>query len=163
MVRRVFFSFHFERDSWRAAQVRNSWVTKPDREVAGYLDAAGWEKVKKQGDQAIKRWINNQLNGTTVTAVLIGAETSNRKWVDYEIKQSRIRGNGLLGVYIHKLKDKDRKTGKKGVNPFDLWYTTKDGRKVYFSKIYSTYDWVDNDGYNNLGDWVEKAAKKAGK
>ncbi len=39
MARRVFFSFHYERDVWRAGQVRNSWVTK-DREEAGFWDAA---------------------------------------------------------------------------------------------------------------------------
>lgn len=43
MARRVFFSFHYERDAWRAAQVRNSWVTKPDREAAGFWDAVAWE------------------------------------------------------------------------------------------------------------------------
>jgi len=34
MARKVFFSFHYERDIWRASIVRNSWVTKPDREAA---------------------------------------------------------------------------------------------------------------------------------
>ena len=163
MIRRVFFSFHYERDIWRANTVRNSWVTKPDREAAGFVDATVWEKVKKQGDAAIKRWINNQLHGTSVTAVLIGAKTSTRKWVVYEITQSHARGNGLLGVYIHKRKDKDRRTDKKGANPFDLWYTTKDGKKVYLSEIYSTYDWVNDEGYKNFGDWIEEAAKNAGK
>jgi len=38
MARRVFFSFHYERDNWRAGQARNSWVTK-DRESAGFWDA----------------------------------------------------------------------------------------------------------------------------
>lgn len=47
MARKVFFSFHYERDVWRAAQVRNSWVTKPDRETAGFWDSASWEEVKK--------------------------------------------------------------------------------------------------------------------
>lgn len=32
MARRVFFSFHYERDIWRANQVRNRWITK-DREA----------------------------------------------------------------------------------------------------------------------------------
>jgi hypothetical protein len=54
MARRVFFSFHYERDIWRASQIRNSWVTKPDREYAGFWDAASWEEVKKKGDEAIK-------------------------------------------------------------------------------------------------------------
>ena len=39
-------------------QVRNSWVTKPDREAAGFWDAASWEEVKK-GDEAVKRWIRD--------------------------------------------------------------------------------------------------------
>lgn len=55
MARKVFFSFHYERDVWRAGQVRNSWVTKPDRDTAGFWDSASWEEVKKKGDAAIKK------------------------------------------------------------------------------------------------------------
>jgi hypothetical protein len=88
MATRVFFSFHYERDIWRASQIRNSWVTKPDREAAGFWDAAAWEEVKKKGEEAIKRWIDKQLGGTSVTVVFIGAETSERKYVQYEINQS---------------------------------------------------------------------------
>jgi hypothetical protein len=163
MARRVFFSFHYERDIWRASQVRNSWVTKPDREAAGFWDAAAWEEVKKKGEEAVRRWVNRQLEGTSVTVVLIGAQTSKRKYVIYEIKRSYEKGNGLLGVYIHKLKDKDGRADYKGKNPFDNLYIEKDGRKVYLSEIYPTYDWVGDDGYNNFGDWVEKVAKKAGR
>jgi len=158
MVRRVFFSFYYERDIWRASQVRNSWVTKPDREAAGFVDAASWEKIKKQGDEAIKRWINNQLKGTSVTAVLIGAETSGRKWVRYEIRKSHENGNGLFGVYIHNMKDADGKTDKKGKNQFG-----KIDGEHFFWELYPTYDGVDKHGYKDLGDWVEKAAKEAGK
>lgn len=105
MARRVFFSFHYEKDIWRASQVRNSWVTKPDREAAGFWDAASWEEIKKKGDEAVKRWIRDQLNGTSVTVVLIGTETSERRYVQYEIEQSWERNNGLIGVYIHNIKD----------------------------------------------------------
>ncbi len=162
MARRVFFAFHFERDIWRACQVRNSWVTK-DREEAGFWDAADWEKVKKEGDEAIKRWIKSQLNNTSVTAVLIGAETSSRPWVDFEIIESYNRGNGLLGIYIHNIKDKDGYTDSKGTNPFSHIHIDQNGKRIYLSDIYPTYDWVNDKGYENLGDWVEKAAKNAGK
>jgi hypothetical protein len=161
MARRVFFSFHYERDIWRASQVRNSWVTKADREAAGFWDAASWEEVKKKGEEAIKRWIDKQLDGTSVTVVLIGAETSDRKYVQYEIIQSYKKGNGLLGVYIHNLKDKNGQTDRKGSNPFDYIYIDQNGKKVYFSQMYPTYDWINDDGYSNLGDWIEKAAIKA--
>jgi len=163
MARRVFFAFHYERDNWRAGQVRNSWVTKPDRETAGFWDAAEWEKIKKQGNDAIKRWINSQLEGTSVTVVLIGAETASRDWVIYEIKKSYQKGNGMLGVYIHNMRDRYGSTDIKGPNPFANLYIEKNGRKVYLSELYPTYDWVNDNGYQNLGTWIEEAAKKAGK
>jgi len=162
MARRVFFSFHYKRDIWRAEIVRNSWVTKPDREAAGFLDTAEREKLKRQGKEVVKRWIDKQLEGTSVTAVLIGAETSSRKWIKYEIEKSYERGNGLLGIYIHNIEDKDGNTDTKGNNPFDN--ISQDGKKEYLSKIYYiSYDWVNDDGYNNFGKWVERAALKAGR
>jgi MTH538 TIR-like domain (DUF1863) len=163
VARRVFFSFHYERDIWRASQVRNSWVTQPDRQEAGFWDSASWEEVKKKGDDAIKRWIERELQGTSVTAVLVGAETNTRQYVDFEIEQSHKRGNGLLAIYIHKLKDRFGYTDTLGNNPFDFWSTTVNGQKTFFSDLYSTYDWVNDDGYSNFADWVKKAAKNAGR
>jgi len=160
MVRRVFFSFHYERDVWRSGQVRNSWVAKPDRETAGFIDAASWEEVKKKGEDAIKKWIADQLNGTSVTIVLIGAETASRDWVMHEIKESYKKGNGLLGMRIHDIKDQNQRKDSMGENPFDKLYIEENGVKKYLSQIYQTYDWINNDGYNNLGKWVEAAAPK---
>lgn len=151
MARRVFFSFHYEQDGWRASQVRNSWVTKPDREAAGFWDAVAWEEVKKKGREAIERWIDKQLDGTSVTVVLIGTETSDREYVQYEINQSWDRNNGLIGIYIHNLKNKDGLKSSKGSDPFlTLGY-----------KGIKTYDWVSDNGYENLGDWVEAAYNHA--
>jgi hypothetical protein len=159
MARQTFFSFHYERDVWRAGQVRNSWVTK-DRKAAGFWDAAKWEEVKKKGEAAIHKWIDDQLLGTSVTVVLIGAETSKRDYVGYEIEASHTRKNGLLGIYIHQMKDQNSKTDAKGKNPFDN-HTLKDsdGKIV----TYPTYDWLDNNGREKMGDWIEAAAKKAGR
>lgn len=149
MARRVFFSFHYERDVWRASVVRNSWVTQPDRGTAGFFDAGMWEEAKKKGDAAIKKLIDDALLGTTVTAVLIGAETSSRTYVKYEIDQSIARGNGLLGIRIHNIKDTAGKTDAWGANPLPSGY--------------AVHDWVNDNGYVNLGTWVEAAAKQAGK
>ena len=161
MARRVFFSFHYERDIWRANQVRNSWVTKPDRETAGFWNAASWEEVKRKGKEAIERWINRELEGTSVTVVLVGAETNTREYVDYEIKQSHSRGNGLVAIYINNMRDNKANTDLRGDNPFDYWQVTVDGQDRKFSTIYSTYDWVYNDGYRNLGVGEKTAAKNA--
>jgi len=162
MARRAFFSFHYENDVWRANIVRNSWVTKDSKEAAGFIDAADFEEVKKGGDAAIKKWIRDQLYGTTVTVVLLGSETSKREYVKYEIEQSYERGNGLLGIYIHKIKDKNGNTSSKGSNQFGEIGKDKNGNSVYFS-TFPCYDWIDDDGYNNMGKWIEAAAQKAGK
>lgn len=149
MARRVFFSFHYERDVWRGSIVRNSWVTKPDRESAGFFDAGMWEEAKKKGDAAIKKMIDDAMVGTTVTAVLIGSETASRAYVKYEIGQSVARGKGLLGIRIHNIKDMAGRTDSLGANPLPSGYPV--------------HDWVSDDGYTNLGVWVEAAAKRAGR
>jgi hypothetical protein len=98
MARRVFFSFEYS-DVSRAMVVRNSWVAQ-GKEAAGFVDAADFEKLKQQGDEAVKRWIDGQLMNTSVTVVLVGAQTCSSRWVTYEIAASKERGNGLLGIDI---------------------------------------------------------------
>jgi hypothetical protein len=144
----VFFSFHYERDVTRAAVVRNSWVTH-DRQEGVFFDAGIWEEAKKKGDAAIKKMIDDALTGTSVTTVLIGSDTANRRWVKYEIDQSIARGRGLLGVRIHGIKDFNGRTEFPGANPLPARY--------------GVYDWVLNDGYNNFAKWVEEAARAAGR
>lgn len=159
MARRTFFSFHYNNDNWRAGIVRNSWVTK-ERAAAGFFDSADWEEVKEKKDADIEKWIDGQLTGTSVTVVLIGEKTYGRKWVNYEITASwKKRGNGLIGIYVHQIKDQNQKTTSKGKNPFEQW-TFKRGDRVIHIPV---YDWVNDDGYNNMGDWIEEAAKSAGK
>ena len=151
MARRVFFSFHHEGDILRIGQIRNSGLTKLGIEEASFIDNAEWESVKQRGKGAIQNWIDDQLKGTSVTVVLIGTDTSDREWVEYEIKESFKRGNGLIGIFIHNVKDLNGKTAKKGKNPI-----TK-----YRIRNIKTYDWVRDDGYGNLNQWVENAYKQA--
>jgi hypothetical protein len=152
--RKIFFSFHYERDSWRAGQVRNSNVVASEDEY-GFIDGADWESIKKKGNAAIERWIDDQLENTSVTVVLIGAETASREWVQHEILKSWNRGNGLVGIRIHNITDQDRKTDVAGRNPFDD-FKLLDG--TVLSSVCRTYDWVTDDGRKNLGEWANDAA-----
>lgn len=161
MARRVFFSFHYQRDIWRVCQIRNAWVTKPNLEEAGYVDHATWEQLERQGEEAINRWIDRQLNGSSVTAVLIGKETSERKWVRREIEKSYEKGNGLVGIYIDGVRDKGGCTDDRGKNPLSIYRRKSDGKLL--SEVYPVCDWVRDDGRSNFGDWVERAAKIAGR
>ena len=114
MTRKVFYSFHYEKDYWRTSQVRNIGVVEGNVPVHDNK----WEEVKGGGDSAIKKWISEQLHGRTCTIVLVGAETANRKWVKYEICESWKKGMGVVGVRIHKLLDSDSKASPCGGNPF---------------------------------------------
>ena len=102
MARKVFFSFHYEEDINRSMVVRNSWVTQW-KEVSGFIDKAEFEKVKKEGKEAICRWIDKQLVGTSVTVVLIGKETLNRPFVQYEISEvNRWKSIHRLHSYVYR-------------------------------------------------------------
>jgi hypothetical protein len=162
MARRVFFSFHFDRDNWRVAQVRNSWVVRPGDSAQPFLDKAEWEAIERQGKAAIRTWIDNQMKGTSVTAVLIGQETAGREWVEYEIKKTVEDGKGLLGIYIHGLKDRNQSTDWKGSNPFERMYVKVGSSQQPLSNFYPTYDWVADKGYENLPRWIDAAAQAAG-
>ncbi len=162
MARKVFFSFHYDNDVWRANVVRNSWVTKPDTATAGFMDAADFEELKRKGDAAVKRWIDDQLIGTSVTAVLIGSETLQRPFVQYELQKSYERGNGIIGIYINDIKDsKGNTTTRCSIYGVELGKDEK-GSTMYFSSV-KVYDWTADKGYDNFGNWVEDAAKAAGK
>lgn len=146
MSRRVFFSFKYK-DVYRAMVVRNSWVTK-GKEAAGFVDAAEFEKIKRKGDSAIKISIDRQLEGTSVTVVLVGEKTCRSRWVKYEIEKSIEKGNGLLGIDISKIKNLHGNTSE---------------RCGEIPRGYKFYLWNKDDGYNNMGDWIEKASKEAGR
>jgi hypothetical protein len=161
MARRVFFSFHYKRDIFRVSQIRNSGVIKGSYERSGFIDHADWESLERQGDEAIKCWVNGQLNGASVTVVLIGTETFDRPWVNYEIHQSYADGKGMIGVFIHQLKDpRTWLPDHKGRNPFENIYITNSNPRRYLSELYPTYDWVSDNGYVNFANWVEAAAQR---
>jgi|SRR5579859_1680233 len=118
MARRVFFSFYYQDViDFRANVVRQHWLTKPNRESAGFFDASIWGNATRAGDASIKKLINSGLDGTSVTCVLIGSETYARRWVRYEILKSFRRGNSILAVHINAIKGRDQRIKPKGPNP----------------------------------------------
>lgn len=140
--------------------VRNRWVTYGNQMLSGIIDHAEFEKIERQGDVAIKRWIDNQLNNTTATVVLIGADTLNRRYVQYEICESIKRRNAIIGVYINNVRDLNGSFSNP-CNKHTIIGYYNDGRPAYFDEVADgIYDYVYEDGYSNLDLWVEKAVVK---
>jgi hypothetical protein len=154
VARKVFFSFHYERDVWRVSQVRNSQTILSSFEETQFLDKAHWEQVKAGGQGAIQRWIDNQLIGTSCTIVLIGNATSERQWVHYEISKSWEGGSGLFGIYIHDLQNSQGFTDRTGLNPFNQERFTNKYGVEYKPR---TYNWVNDNGRSNVANWIELA------
>ncbi|WP_440235049.1 TIR domain-containing protein [Brevundimonas diminuta] len=158
MARKVFFSFHYDRDVRRVVQVRNSWVVRPGGEAPPFYDKAEFEQAKSRAG-GIEKWIESQLAGTSVTVVLYGRETYDRDWVRHEIKRSYELNKGLLAIDIHQIKDPSSGVDQPGRNP--LSYFTVDGKPM--SSLYANYDWVRDNGYANMPAWIEAAARAAGR
>ena len=155
-MRRVFFSFHFARDAWSVGQIRNSWIANRQHGSQTFLDKAQWEQVKRSGDRAIQSWIDRQMDGTSVTVVLIGPQTLGRKWVQYEIDRSLRNGKGLLGITMEGM------TQSNGMA--DNW-TRYESYGPFAGPLRSApiYSWKSDNGRGNLGAWVETAARKVGR
>ena len=158
MARKVFFSFHFDADHWRASQVRNMGA------LEGNVPCSDnhWEAIKRGGDAAIKRWIGEQLYGKSCAVVLVGAQTASRRWVIHEIEEAWNAGKGVVGICVHNLKDRNGTHANKGPNPFDQ-LTLNNGRKRLSSlvNLYDPNGWASTDVYAlikaNIADWVEEA------
>ncbi|WP_152270603.1 TIR domain-containing protein [Agriterribacter humi] len=154
--RQIFYSFHFDNDVFRVQQIRNMGVLEGNEPVS----VNEWETVKRGGDASVKRWIDDTMKYKSCLAVLVGAETSYRKWVKYEIEKAWNDGKAVVGIYIHNIKCPRAGICRQGSNPFEQIFL-KDGRrlsslvKCYNPNSYTAY----NDIASNLENWIEDAIK----
>ena len=148
-ARRIYFGFDYEDvKTFRANVVRNHDVIKRDIEGVGFFDASIWEDAELHGAAAVKKLINAELENTSVTCILIGTGTWQRRWVRYEILKSYHRDNLLFGVHINSIRDKNQQTFLQGSNPFDFlgFVVSVDGKTL----TYYEHDGKEWKIYNDL-------------
>lgn len=152
--RQIFYSFHYANDVFRVQQIRNIGALEDNKPVS----ANDWETVRRGGDNAIQKWIEDNMKYRSCVVVLIGEKTAQRHWVKYEIEKAWQDGKGLLGIHINNLKDPKTGNCSKGSNPFDQFtFRDKDGKiKTIPCKTPSATD-AYNDIKNNMESWVEEA------
>ena len=152
MARKIFYSFHFDNDVFRVQLIRNMGALAGNEPVT----ANQWEEVKRGGTKAIERWIDDNMAGKSCVVVLVGSETAERPWVQYEITKAWRDGRGLIGIYIHNLRCPRTGTCWQGTNPFRQFNI--DGQPM--DQIVPCYDPYQFDAYNsirgNLDRWVEE-------
>lgn len=150
----VFLSFCYKDDVTRVQQIRNMGTVIEGQPL---LSSNDFETIKRQGDTAIRRWIDDQLKYKQCLIVLIGKNTADRPWVQYEIRKAYEMGKPMFGIYIHNLKGLTG-VSSKGSDPF---------AKIFGAgHHYACYDpsHYDIDGYrayntinNNIERWIELA------
>ena len=156
--RQVFYSFHYKPDCWRASQVRSIGFVEgnkaaPDNE---------WEKITSAGGDAIKKWINDQMKYRSCSVVLVGNKTADRKWINYEIVKSWNENMGLVGIYIHGLKNSDGYISEKGNNPFDYINYGDTGKKLStIVKCYNPTGKNSKERYAWISQYISAAVEEA--
>lgn len=156
--RQVFFSFEYNKDCWRAGQVRN--MGKVDS--SSTFSDNDWEEVKEKTDAKIKEWIDAQMAKRSCLVVLIGETTSGRKWINYEIEKAYELNKGIVGVYIHNLKDSDGDQTSQGSNPFYQIYIGDKNERLSkyvtcFDSTYKSSQYVYDDISQNIEQLIEDA------
>lgn len=147
--RQIFYSFHYDNDVFRVQQIRNMGALEENKPVS----VNQWEEVKKGGDPAIKKWIDDNMKYRSCIVVLVGKETAKRKYVKYEIEKAWKEGKGLFGIYIHNLNCPKNGVCEKGNNPFDE-FTLPNGKKL--SSVISCYNPSSFNAYKDIKDNIEK-------
>lgn len=157
----VFFSFEYNKDNWRAATVKEMGSV----DNSSTFSSNEWEKVKSQSDIAIKRWINGQMAVRSCVIVLVGETTASRKWIQYEIQRACELNKGIVGVYIHSLKNVLGQQGMKGRNPFDQFQITDGGRLsdhvTCYDPVFSNSQFAYADIKKNLPGLIESAIEQS--
>lgn len=156
MARKIFTSFHYIPDNWRASQVRNMGKIEGN----SIATTNKWEEVTKGGDKAIEKWIDDNMSGKSCVVVLVGEKTADRKWIDYEIEKAWKENRALLGIHIHNLKDSSENQASKGGNPFKGFSVSgKDLSSIVkcYDPPYTSSQNVYNHIKDNIEDWIEEA------
>ena len=152
--RQLFYSFHYKPDNWRASQVRNIGTVEGNKPTSDN----DWETITKGGDNAIKRWIDSQMQYRSCTVILVGNKTANRKWINYEIVKSWDDGKGVVGMCIHGLQNREGFVSRKGANPFTYINYGKTGKKL--SQIVKCYDPAGSNS-KEMYAWIKKHLSNA--
>jgi MTH538 TIR-like domain (DUF1863) len=160
VARRVFFSFHYQKDIWRVNQVRRSGEFTEVEGSDTFYDNSLWEATKKKGEAALKKLIQDGLHNSSVTTALAAHETWKRPWVRYELIKSFERGNGLITLWIHNAKNQDQQTTTKGHDPYDcLWFELSVDGKTARTKYYDGANWFAYETISSVK--LPKVAKDA--
>lgn len=157
--RKIFPSYDWSEDVWRVNQIINMPIVY-GKEKMGFIKGIENETIK-QGDAAIRSWIDTNMKGCSCYILFVGEKTHTSRWVKYEMELSYIRKMGKLIIKLDGMLNQYGESCKGGIDPY--WkhgmYTDK------YSDLYSVkeYYWIENNGVQNIGTWIDMACRQIGR
>ena len=97
MARRVFISYQ-HKDQMKAKGF--NLMSYADNIDVSFVGRHLLDPVDSTSPDYIRAKVREQISGTSVTVVLLGRDTADSSWVDWEIEESNNKGNGLLGIRL---------------------------------------------------------------
>jgi len=95
--RQIFVSYHHSNDQWYYDEFSRIFDNAYDVVKDNSLDRA---IDSDDSDYVMRRIRENYITGTSCTLVLCGAQTQQRKYVDWEIKATLDKSHGLIGINL---------------------------------------------------------------
>ncbi|MBL7890699.1 MAG: TIR domain-containing protein [Bacteroidia bacterium] len=155
---KVFVSYHHANDQYYRNLFENLFTNIYDIMVAKSVQIGEIDSTLKT--ETIRQKIRDEyLRDSTVTVVLIGSQTWQRKHVDWEISSS-IRDtqlnarSGLLGIFLPSHPDYNKEKYNPNIIPPRLY----DNAKCEFANL---YDWNTNP--NTVQSWIHEAFERRNK
>lgn len=141
---RVFISYYYKRDNDIAKQIIE--IVNHDR----FNQFTVIQEEKKNHDcQEIKRWVDDQLEKTQITIILISRKTLERRYVSYELRKSVKKGKTIIPIIID---DKNNKFNSK-----DLSEIKKRLFTIGINEKTTIRKWYSENGSENIVSWLYKA------
>ena len=151
-VHKVFVSYHHDNDQ----QYRNQFEEMLENDIVSRSVDMGDIDPNFKPETIWQKIRDEHLRDSTVTVVLIGTQTWQRKFVDWEIGSS-IRHtqynprSGLIGILLPTRPDYQQGTFNGRTIPPRLY----DNYRCEFAHI---YDWSTNPSY--IQNWIDEAFKR---
>jgi hypothetical protein len=155
-------------ESWDIRRLRVGRINEEQDRTWKDMDSQSfssndWEKVADPHDkEAIKAWIDGEMQHQSCVVVLIGGDTADSEWVNYEIRHAWEQRKGVLGVYIHNLVDGRGTQSPMGRNPFD-YFSVGERRLSEIVRVYDPPFKESKEVYDHirrsLDSWIEEAIK----
>jgi hypothetical protein len=103
-TKNVFVS-HYNKDEENIGRLKGLLAGKGYTLKNSSIDST--KRNNANSEEYIKSLLRPKINWAGTFVCLIGSETHNRKWVNWEIQQAEKKGKRIVGVYINGAKDSD--------------------------------------------------------